>query len=363
MVDPYVYLIFAMLVSAATAMILIPWLIYLCHKNKLYDQPDERKLHKNNIPRMGGIAFVPATLMGITTTFAFMLEHGGLVENIHTSTLLISIGVALIYFIGLIDDMFGLSANLKFIVQLIASLAFPLSGLYFNHLYGFLGIYEIPLWIGYALTIFVTLLVVNSINLIDGIDGLASGISFIALAVYCLLFYQQGHLVYCIFACSLMGALLVFMYYNILGSEKKKKKTFMGDSGSLFLGFSLCYLGIKYAMDNPNVMEARPDGILAAYTVLIIPTFDLIRVAIARKLRGGNMFEADKTHIHHRIMQMGLDMHQTLAVILLLFLAICLINYGLYVYGLQVTWIILIDTLVYSIFVYSTGRLTFLQQH
>ncbi|MBQ7683717.1 MAG: glycosyltransferase [Bacteroidaceae bacterium] len=357
MVDPYVYLIFAMLVSAATAMILIPWLIYLCHKNKLYDQPDERKLHKNNIPRMGGIAFVPATLMGITTTFAFMLERGGLVENIHTSTLLISIGVALIYFIGLIDDMFGLSANLKFIVQLIASLAFPLSGLYFNHLYGFLGIYEIPLWIGYALTIFVTLLVVNSINLIDGIDGLASGISFIALAVYCLLFYQQGHLVYCIFACSLMGALLVFMYYNILGSEKKKKKTFMGDSGSLFLGFSLCYLGIKYAMDNPNVMEARPDGILAAYTVLIIPTFDLIRVAIARKLRGGDMFEADKTHIHHKLLKSGRSATLTLITIIGMDLLFIALNFTLFYVGLPLTWIVLIDIVLFTLWQMNITRL------
>ncbi len=357
MVAPYAYLLFAMLISAVTAMIIIPWLIYLCHKNKLYDQPDERKTHKNSIPRMGGIAFVPATLMGTTITFALMLEQGGLVENIHTSTLLISIGVALIYFIGLLDDLFGLSANLKFAIQTLASLAFPVSGLYFNNLYGFLGIYELPLWIGYAITIFVTLLIINSINLIDGIDGLASGISFIALAVFSTLFYQEGHFVYCIFACSLMGALLVFMYYNIFGSEKKKKKTFMGDSGSLFLGFSLCYLGIKYSMDNPYVMAPRPDGILAAYTVLIIPAFDLIRVAIARKLRGGDMFEADKTHVHHKLLKSGRTSALTLITILCMDVVFIVLNFTLFYIGLKLSWIVLADVLLFTIWQLNITRL------
>lgn len=344
---PYIYLISAMLISAATALIIMPWLLHLCYKKGLYDQPDNRKIHNKNIPRMGGIVFVPATLMGISATFAIMLERGGIVESIHTSTLLIGIGVALIYFIGLIDDLFGVPANLKFFIQFIASLAFPISGLYFNSLYGFLGIYDLPLWVGYALTIFVTLLVVNAINLIDGIDGLASSITLIALAVYSFLFYQQGHYVYCIFATSLAGALLVFMYYNIFGSVQKQRKTFMGDSGSLFLGFSLCYLGIKYAMDNPNIMASRPDGILTAYTVLIIPTFDLVRVAIARKLRGGDMFEADKTHIHHKLLKTGRSSCLTLLTIIGMDLLFIGLNFGLYHAGLQLTWVVLVDIVLF----------------
>ena len=344
----YVYLLFSMFISAVTAMILMPWLLYLCHKNKLYDQPDERKMHNNNIPRMGGIVFVPATLLGIITTFAFMLERGGIGEYIHTSTLLISGGVALVYFIGLIDDLFGLSANLKFVMQFLAALAFPLSGLYFNSLYGFLGIYELPVWVGYVLTVFITLLVVNSINLIDGLDGLASGITFLALSIYCVLFFKQEQYIHCIFTTSLMGVLLVFMYYNIFGSEKKLKKTFMGDSGSLFLGFSLSYLGIKYSMENPNIMSARPDGILTAYTVLIIPTFDLIRVAIARKMKGGDMFEADKTHIHHKLLKTGRSASLTLLTILGMDLIFIVLNFVLFHAGVHLSWIVLIDVLLFT---------------
>ena len=351
-----------MLISAATALVIMPWLLHLCYKNGIYDHPDDRKIHNKNIPRMGGIVFVPAMLMGVSATFAIMLERGGIVESIHTSTLLIGIGVALIYFIGLIDDLFGVPANLKFVIQLIAALAFPLSGLFFNNLYGFLGIHELPLWVGYVLTVFVTLLVVNSINLIDGIDGLASGISFIALAIYCALFYQQRHIVYCIFASSLMGVLLVFMYYNIFGSAKKQKKTFMGDSGSLFLGFSLSYLGIKYAMDNPNVMDTRPDGILTAYTVLIIPTFDLIRVAIARKMRGADMFEADKTHIHHKILKTGRSSCLTLLTIIGVDLLFIALNFALFHLGMHLSWVVVVDIILFIAWQMNVTRLIHVQE-
>lgn len=343
----YVYLILALCFSALTALVLLPWLLRLCYKNGIYDDINARKIHKKKVPRMGGMAFVPATFIGMMGTLAIMLGNDNFEEFVHTSTLMISVGIILIYFIGFLDDLFSLTANLKFAVQLIASMAFPLSGLYFNHLYGFMGIDEIPLWAGYAITVFITMLVVNAMNLIDGLDGLASGISLIALWVYTMLFYSQGYIIYCIFSMSLIGVLLVFIYFNIFGSEEKRTKTFMGDSGSLFLGFSLSYLGIKYAMVNPLVIEEHPDGILASYSVLIIPTFDLIRVAIRRKMRGGNMFEADKTHIHHKMLQGGKTPMQTLLSILGMDIFFIVLNFGLYHLGLHISWIIIVDVLIF----------------
>lgn len=343
----YVYLILALCFSALTALVLLPWLLHLCYKNGIYDDINARKIHKKKIPRMGGMAFVPATFIGMMGTLAIMLGNDNFEEFVHTSTLMISVGIILIYFIGFLDDLFSLTANLKFAVQLIASMAFPLSGLYFNHLYGFMGIDEIPLWAGYAITVFITMLVVNAMNLIDGLDGLASGISLIALWVYTMLFYSQGYIIYCIFSMSLIGVLLVFIYFNIFGSEEKRTKTFMGDSGSLFLGFSLSYLGIKYAMVNPLVIEEHSDGILASYSVLIIPTFDLIRVAIRRKMRGGNMFEADKTHIHHKMLQGGKTPMQTLLSILGMDIFFIVLNFGLYHLGLHISWIIIVDVLIF----------------
>ena len=133
----------------------------------------------------------------------------------------------------------------------------------------------------------------------------------------------------------------------------------MGDSGSIFLGYVIAYLAIKYQMsDGYAVFTYREESLLTSFSLLFIPCIDVIRVAIERKLRGKDMFEADKTHIHHRIMQIGLDMHQTLAVILTLFVAICLINYGLYVGGLQTTYIYGIDIAIYLIFMWVVRNLS-----
>ena len=132
----------------------------------------------------------------------------------------------------------------------------------------------------------------------------------------------------------------------------------MGDSGSLFLGYVIAYLAIKYQMSaDYGVFTYREESMLISFSLVFLPCIDVIRVAIQRKLSGKNMFDADKTHIHHRIMQMGLDMHQTLAVILTLFVVICIINYGLYVGGLQMTYIIGIDIAIYSIFIWIVGML------
>ena len=347
--QPYIYLIISAVISAVTAMVMMPWLLHLCYRTNLFDKTDSRKIHKQNIPRMGGIVFVPSTLVGTTTTFAIMLGSGNLSDSIQTSTLLISAGVALIYFIGFIDDLFGVSANLKFAVQLLASLAFPISGLYLNSLYGFMGIEELPLWASYAITVFTTLLIINAMNLIDGIDGLASGITLIALGVFTFLFYQRGYYNYCIFASGLAGVLCVFLYYNIFGKVELQQKTFMGDSGSLFLGFTLSYLGIKFAMINPEVIEPHPDGLLVAYTLILIPVFDLIRVAIRRKLRGGSMFEADKSHIHHKLMYSGRSQAFTLLTILGMDIVFVALNVFLFHIGLQITWIVAIDIVLFSI--------------
>lgn len=355
---PYLYLLLSMSISAVSAMILMPWLLRLCYNKGIYDKPNERKIHKSTIPRMGGIVFVPSSLIGVTASLVIMLERGNLADSIHASTMLISVGVALVYFIGLIDDLFGLSANVKFAVQTIASLSFPISGLYFNNLYGFLGIEELPMWAGYLLTIFVTLLVINAINLIDGIDGLASGISFIALAVFTEFFYIRGYYTYCLFSSALMGTLIVFLYYNIWGSVEKQKKTFMGDSGSLFLGFALTYLAIKYAMKNPTVMDSRSDGILVAYTVLFLPTFDLIRVALFRKIRGGSMFEADMTHVHHKLMASGKTPAQTLIAILGMDILFIALNFILNHFELHLSWIVLIDIVLFCAWqVYITRQI------
>ena len=292
---------------------------------------------------------MPCAMMGIAISMIIMMVTGMELPEFTISTFLIVTGIFLIYLTGLLDDILGLPARLKFIIQFVASLFLPLCNLYFNNLYGFLGLYEIPMWVGYPLTIFICLLVVNSINLIDGIDGLASGLSLIGLATFTLVFYLLGATNYAMFSMGLMGAVMVFFYFNMFGKTENCTKTFMGDTGSLILGYGLSYLAIKLAMDNDAVLPYCPWGLLMSYSLLLIPTFDLIRVALLRLKKGVSIFHADKTHIHHKFLAAGFTMHQSLIAILCLQLIFCGLNLGLHALAVPFTITVIVDVVVFTL--------------
>ncbi|MBO4662143.1 MAG: glycosyltransferase [Bacteroidaceae bacterium] len=343
----FVYLVIAFAISVTASMVMMPWILRLCHKNGLYDTPNARKVHKSHIPRMGGVVFVPTTACGLVISLMFMTNNTNLSDNIKVSTLLVGIGLLMIYLLGILDDMFGLSANLKFTVQFVAALAFPVCGLYLDNLYGLFGMYEVNQWIGYALTVFLVMFVVNSVNTIDGIDGLCAGLSIIALSVYTYFFYEIHNYIFCLFTCSLIGSLAVYMIYNMFGDVQKGTKTFMGDSGSLMLGFTLSYLGIKLSMTS-TIIAPPKQGVLIPLSVLVIPTFDLVRVAIGRMLRGVHPFHPDKTHIHHLLMRNGLSQHTAMASLVISDILLITLNLALWKCGIMITWIVIIDVLLYS---------------
>ena len=257
-----IQLVITFVVSFAFTALLMPWLIELCRQKGLYDQPNERKVHHNKIPRLGGLLFAPAMSIGIVAGFLYL---GVSVESsqlpvFRLSTMILMAGLFLIYLIGVLDDLLGLSARVKFAVQVAASAFMPLCGLYINNLYGLFGLWEIPFWAGSALTVFACLLIVNSVNLIDGIDGLSSGLSMLALTAFAALFWELGVESYTLVSLGLIGAVAAFFFFNVFGSERRGTKTFMGDTGSLVLGYTLAYLSIKYAMNNPSVLAPRPHG-------------------------------------------------------------------------------------------------------
>ena len=336
-------------ISALCAVLIMPRLLLFCKHRGLYDMPNERKVHTSKIPRLGGALFMPCAMIGIAVALVYMICMHLPLPEFTVSSVLIFIGVFLIYLIGLLDDVLGLSARIKFLIQFIASLFLPICNLYFNNLYGFMGIYEIPMWVGYPLTIFVCLLIVNSINLIDGIDGLASGLSLIALTAFTVLFYRLDVMNYAMFSMGLMGAVVVFFYFNMFGKVDKFTKTFMGDTGSLILGYALSYLAIKLAMDNDAVLPYRPGALLMSYSLLLIPTFDLIRVALFRLRNGVSIFHADKTHIHHKFLNAGFSMHMSLVAILCMQLIFCVMNVLLYRLGLSFSLIVVLDILLFTV--------------
>jgi len=325
----YLLPVLAILVSALCGFFFIPIIMNFCKEKNIYDIPNSRKMHKTAIPRLGGIAFLPSMFLAfLGTVFAYAYSSVNEQEvTLSLWSLYFFVSMVLIYGVGLVDDLIGLNAKTKFLFQIMAAVLMPVAGLYYNNMYGFLGIHEVPYAIGAPLTVFLLVFITNSINLIDGIDGLAAGLSFIALSGFLVCFMDEGLWLYGILIAGLMGVLVPFLYFNMCGNPEKNRKIFMGDSGSLTLGFILGFLAVKYAMDNPKVMETRTDALLTAFTLLIVPVLDVVRVSLVRIRHHRPIFDADKNHIHHKLLRAGLNQHQALISILLL--SLCYIGLNL----------------------------------
>lgn len=345
-----IYIIIAFVLSAICGFLAIPTVLNYCKKKNLYDAPNARKIHKNNIPRLGGICFMPSMALAFLCVIA--LHNGTTIDNQVTFSLwscFFFISLTLIYIIGIVDDLMGLSAKPKFFVQIIAASLIPLSGLYINNLYGLFGFYELPYWLGISITVFVIVFVSNAINLIDGIDGLSAGLSLLSLGGFLYCFTSEGLWLYGLLIASLMGVLVAFFFFNVFGDEEKGQKIFMGDSGSLTLGFILGFLLVKFSMDNPNVMPFRRDSLMLSCTMLVVPVFDVCRIIIVRLIHHQPIFNADKNHIHHKLMRTGLNQHQTLCVILLLAIIYAITNVILS-YWLDFSIIIIVNIIVWLVF-------------
>ncbi len=345
-----IIIIGALLLSMICGFLSIPLILNYCKKEKLYDAPNSRKMHKIPVPRLGGISFMPSMLIAvIIALFVLNKNSDGHNTQINLWSLYFLISLFIIYIVGLIDDLIGLNASIKFTVQSIAATIIPLSGLYINNLYGLFGIHDIPFWVGVPLTVFIIVFIDNAMNLIDGIDGLCAGISVIALIGFMIGFYTEGLEVYCIMIASMIGVLIPYLYFNLFGKVENNRKIFMGDSGSLTLGFILSVLFIKYSMDNPNVMHFYLSRMPIGYSLLIIPTFDVVRIILYRIRNHRSIFDADKNHIHHKLMRIGISMHNTLIIILIIDIAFVVINILLYP-KLGFTIIFLLDIFIYTLF-------------
>ena len=339
----------------------IPAILNFCKKKRLYDLPDERKVHHSAIPRLGGVSFIPSMLLSaiiMLLTFESITGEQKIVINFWTASFLISL--LIIYTVGIIDDVVGLKAKTKFIFQIIAASLLPWSGLYINNLYGFCGIYEIPFFVGFPLTVLCIAFIDNAMNLIDGIDGLSAGLAFIALGGFLYGFYCIHTFVYCVMIAGLMGILFAYMYYNIFGKADNGMKIFMGDSGSLTLGFMLSFFMVKFSMARPDMI---PDGkytmtlfntvmpyekvsFAFAYTLLIVPTFDVFRVIMVRLYHHTPIFSPDKRHIHHKLLAAGLTQHQALITILAMQLMFIVIN-GILILRISLTSIVCADIILF----------------
>lgn len=313
----------ATITSFLVGFLLTPIVILILKKINILDSPGGRKIHNRFIPSMGGIAFVMAAFVSAIVWFDFF-------QLVQLRFFLAAFG--LMFFVGLRDDMVDLTVVQKLLGQLICTyLVVVMAGIRFTSLYGFLGIYELPLWISYGLSFFTILVLTNSFNLIDGLDGLAGSISVVTFLFLGWWFHQAGLESYSIFSLILVGAVLSFLVYNW-----HPAKIFMGDTGSLSLGFSLAVLTILFIDRNGTMADFEGwkfnAPIASGVALLIIPIYDTSRIFIKRAMKGKSPMAPDKSHVHHFLLRMGLRHDQvslTLVLIKVTFIALIFLGSGL----------------------------------
>lgn len=324
-----IFVLSAFLASFLLGLAIIPIIIRFCIKHRLFDEPNARKVHNNAIPRLGGICFLPIALIALL----LVMFYDAIVGYTHNGTITVSlwtisffISLTIIYILGFVDDIVGLDAKLKFGVQNVAAMILPLTGLKFYTFGGLLGIGELNWIVGFAFSVFVIVFICNAINLIDGIDGLSAGISIISLVGFLVLFVSAGIETYSVLIAALIGVLCAYLRFNLFGSEKRRTKIFMGDAGSLSVGFILAFLLLKATAPYP-VGLMKSDGILiSACSFLVVPVFDVIRVSLARLMHKRGIFSPDKNHIHHKLLRSGMNQYQALVTILTFAIAVIIVD-------------------------------------
>ena len=315
----FIFIILTFLISAVIARILIPRILLISLRKKLFDIPDDRKIHKRAIPRLGGVSFFPTTLFAFCLVYAFRLLDGDSISTLYASyllpeLLLFACGMTLLYLTGIADDLVGVRYRAKFVMQTLAAFLIIAGGIRIEDLHGFCGIHEMPYLVSIGVTALFIVFVINAVNLIDGIDGLASGLSGVACAFYAIVCLRNGLYTYSALAAATLGTLLPFFFFNVFGNALKHRKIFMGDTGALTVGLflsvmciSICHIGMPASHANSAVIGMAP---------LLIPGFDVIRVYIHRIRANRNPFLPDKTHIHHKLLALGMRQRRAMMTIL-----------------------------------------------
>ncbi|MGC4035676.1 MAG: MraY family glycosyltransferase [Chitinophagaceae bacterium] len=274
----------------------IPVVLQIAEQKKLFDVPDERKIHVRPVASLGGVGifggFLLASLLSIS-------EYSNPEFQYFFAAALV------IFFLGLKDDLIVLSAFKKIIGQIIAaSILIHLGGIKLTSMHGLFGIHEVPEAFGLAISYLTIIVVINSFNLIDGVDGLAGTLGLLTTAIFGAYFFAAEQISYSLLAFSMCGSLLAFLIFN-----HHPAKIFMGDSGSLMIGLVNSILVIKFIniADAPGAILPVASPVAMAFAILMVPLFDTLRVFAIRIVNGRSPFTPDRNHIHHLMLNKGLN--------------------------------------------------------
>lgn len=311
------FLILVFATSFILVLLATPSLIKVAILKRLFDAPgDTRKLHTRMIPTIGGVIIFAGTLFSFSLWFPSERIHDS-IQLFHAindykyivSTLLV------MFFVGVKDDIIGTAPVKKLVAHVLVGMVLVLmADIRISSMHGIFGVEVLPYWASVFLSLFTYIVVVNAFNLIDGIDGLAAGVGLIASLSFGLWFALAGDPVMAALSFSLAGSLMAFLIFNF-----SPAKIFMGDSGSLTIGLIIAILAIRLISFDVSVIQnkfildiSKP---LFAMAVLVYPLIDTLRIFIYRAVRGASPFSADRNHLHHRLLDIGLS-HKKAAIIL-----------------------------------------------
>jgi len=299
--------ILALAISFTVTFLAIPVIINVADLKKLFDVPDARKIHQTAITPLGGIGIFAGFVFGCLLTINFKSSFE--FQYFIAATMVI-------FFLGLKDDILVISPIKKFIGQVLAAFLIIYDGrIQIRSMHGFLGIYDLPEMFSLLITYFAVIVIINSFNLIDGVDGLAGTLGLMSSVLFGIYFLSVNLPAYYIMAFSLSGCLLAFLIFNF-----QPAKIFMGDTGSLLIGSINAILVIKFinVAQSSDVLFPLESSPAIGFSILMIPLLDTLRVFSIRIFKRRSPFSPDRNHIHHLLLDRGLS-HKAITLLLVSF--------------------------------------------
>ena len=325
----------------------IPAIVSIAKKKKLYDEPNHRKSHEEVVPRLGGIGIFAGLLFSIIlwTPFNFL----GDLQYILSAFIII-------FLIGAKDDIDPVIPIKKAGAQFVAALILVFkANVIITDFHGILGIHEIPFLYSVLFSLFVIIAIINAFNLIDGVNGLAGSVALLTSIILGFWFYKIDRIELAIVAFSTAGSIIAFLKYNFSPAS-----IFMGDTGSLLLGLVSAILAIKFIDINASLINSSDhisSGTVFVIAIMILPIFDTIRIMILRILNGKSPFHPDKKHLHHLLLDLGLSHMQVTMVLTGVNILFVLIAY--YFRNLDINLLLLI---IIGLLLILTGILNFIHK-
>lgn len=325
------YTLISILVPALSALLAVRWIYFkilkLAKEKGLVDNPDARKLQKFPVPVLGGLAVFFGVTFGMLTGCAlyYTLNEditGQATEFTSTRLIQVMLAMSVMLYTGSLDDILGLSPRTRFVIEILVILGIVLSsGACMDSLHGLWGVHDFSWWMAVPLTVFAGVGIINAVNMVDGVNGLSSGLCITCSALFGVVFLYIGDIANAILAFTMAASLLPFFVHNVFGD---KSRMFIGDAGTMIMGILMTWFVICIISSGGYACLIFDDVCIVAMVLafMSVPVADTLRVMTMRVFKGKSPFSPDKTHLHHAFVAMGVSHSITALSIILINLAV-----------------------------------------